>query len=94
MNRIDFTYNGWDYWFHPLQGWGAILSRKGLQPIIIHAATREELIQRIDGLNQAPQYRLGTPTTKNSGYRRLSAFPAEPIRPSISFPACEQYLLA
>ena len=27
--RIDFTDNGWDCWYHPLQGWGAILSRKG-----------------------------------------------------------------
>jgi hypothetical protein len=46
--RIDFTYNGWDCWFHPLQGWGAILSRKGERPIIIsRAATKEELLIRI-----------------------------------------------
>jgi hypothetical protein len=44
--RIDFTYNGWGCWYHPLQGWGAILSRKGLQPIIIGGrATKEELIK-------------------------------------------------
>jgi hypothetical protein len=47
--RIDFTYNGWDCWFHPLQGWGAILSRKGVQPqIITRLATKEELIRRIE----------------------------------------------
>jgi hypothetical protein len=66
MTRIDFTYNGWDCWYHPLQGWGAILSRKGERPIILtRMAAREDLIQRIDGLNQAPQYRPGTPTMKD-----------------------------
>ena len=50
MTRIDFTYNGWDCWFHPLQGWGAILSRKGAQPVIItRLATKEELITQING---------------------------------------------
>ena len=47
--RIDFTYNGWDCWYHPLQGWGTILSRKGEQPLIIsRCATKEELIKRIN----------------------------------------------
>jgi hypothetical protein len=47
--RIDFTYNLWDCWYHPLQGWGAILSRKGLQPIIItRCATKEGLITKIN----------------------------------------------
>ncbi len=48
MTRIDFAYNGWDCWYHPLQEWGAILSRKGLQPIIItRCATKEELLEGI-----------------------------------------------
>jgi hypothetical protein len=49
--RIDFTYNGWDCWYHPLQGWGAILSRKGERPILItRCATRDGLITQIDSL--------------------------------------------
>ena len=47
--RLDFAYNGWDCWYHPLQGWGAILSRKGERPVIItRLATKEELIKHID----------------------------------------------
>jgi hypothetical protein len=47
-DRIDFTYNGWDCWFHPLQGWGAILSRKGERPLIIHLASKEALLEEIN----------------------------------------------
>jgi hypothetical protein len=47
--RRDFTYKGWDCWYHPLQGWGAILSRKVERPIIINGCvTREELITKIN----------------------------------------------
>jgi hypothetical protein len=46
--RIEFTYDGWDCWYHPLQGWGAILSRKGMRPVIItRLATKDALIERI-----------------------------------------------
>jgi hypothetical protein len=46
--RIDFAHNEWDCWYHPLQGWGAILSRKGERPIIItRCAKREELMDSI-----------------------------------------------
>jgi len=33
-SRINFTYNGWNCWFHTLQGWGAILSRKSERAVI------------------------------------------------------------
>lgn len=48
MERKDFTFNGWDCWFHPQNGWEAILSRKGEQPIIIHAASEKELKEKIE----------------------------------------------
>jgi hypothetical protein len=38
---VDFTYNGWDRWYHPLQGSGAILSRKG-ERADHHHAVRDE----------------------------------------------------
>jgi hypothetical protein len=48
--RIDFTYNGWTCWRNMFGEWGAILSRKGEQPIIIgQCATKEELITKING---------------------------------------------
>ena len=41
--RIDFTFNGWDCWQNMFGEWGAMLSRKGEQPVIItRCATREE----------------------------------------------------
>ena len=47
--RIDFTYNGWDCWRNMFGEWGAILSRKGQQPVIItRLTTKEELIERIE----------------------------------------------
>lgn len=53
--RIDFTYsdgnNPWDCWRNIFGEWGAILSRKGEQPVIITGcATKEELITKINGL--------------------------------------------
>jgi hypothetical protein len=49
MKRIDFTCSGWEGWFHPLQGWGAILSRKGERPVInTRLATEEGLTKQIE----------------------------------------------
>lgn len=45
MNRIDFIHNARDCWIHRLQGWGAILTRKGEQPVIISAESKEALIK-------------------------------------------------
>lgn len=54
-SRIDYTYNGWDCWYHPLQGWGAILSRAGQKPIIItRRATKEELLADLDKNSGTP----------------------------------------
>jgi hypothetical protein len=52
INKIayaSFTHNGWSCWYNDTTGtWGAILSRKGRQPVIVDgAATKEELIERI-----------------------------------------------
>jgi hypothetical protein len=53
--RIDFTYNGWDCWRNMFGEWGAILSRKGLQPVIIgRRATKKELIRAIDDTKLVP----------------------------------------
>jgi hypothetical protein len=50
--RIDFTYNGWDCWRNMFGEWGAIMSRKGEQPIIItRRATKEELVIEINDLS-------------------------------------------
>lgn len=47
--RIDFTYSGWDCWYHPFHGWGALLSRSGLKmKLITRCANRQDLISRID----------------------------------------------
>lgn len=48
--RIDFTIGNWDCWRNMFGEWGAILSRKGEQPVIIsRCATKEELITKING---------------------------------------------
>ena len=47
--RVDFTYNGWDCPCNTFGEWGAILSRKGEQPIIItRRAAKNELTKLID----------------------------------------------
>jgi len=46
--RLDFTIGAWDCWRNMFGEWGAILSRKGLQPVIITwCATKEELMAQI-----------------------------------------------
>jgi hypothetical protein len=48
-NTIEFDYEGWHRWQNDITGdWGAILSRKGRQPIIIDGMkSKEELVQAI-----------------------------------------------
>jgi hypothetical protein len=47
--RIDFKIGDWDCWRNMFGEWGAILSRKGEQPIIItRCAGKEELIEEIN----------------------------------------------
>jgi hypothetical protein len=49
-SRIDFKVGDWDCWRNMFGEWGAILSRKGLQPIIITGCpTKEALITKING---------------------------------------------
>lgn len=46
--RLDFKDGEWDCWFNPLCGWGAILSRKGVQAIIISGIkSREALVEKL-----------------------------------------------
>jgi hypothetical protein len=49
-NEIEFDYQGWYCWQNDTTGvWGAILSRKGKQPIVIDGKTsREDLLAAID----------------------------------------------
>lgn len=48
-DRTDFAYDGWTCWRNMFGEWGAILSRKGEQPVIItRLATKKELIIRIN----------------------------------------------
>jgi hypothetical protein len=47
--RIDFKVGAWDCWRNMFGEWGAILSRKGEQPVIIKGcATKEQLIKQIN----------------------------------------------
>lgn len=47
MKRLDFKIGAWDCWRNMFGEWGAILSRKGEQPIIVHAENRVELEKEI-----------------------------------------------
>jgi hypothetical protein len=52
-NKIEFEHHGWHCWRNDATGkWGAILSRKGEQPIVIDGwQRREELIEAINETN-------------------------------------------
>jgi hypothetical protein len=59
-SRADFTHNGWTCWRNMFGDWGAILSRKGLQPVIITGcATREELLEAINSPAHEPSKSTG-----------------------------------
>ena len=49
LNEIEFDYQGWHCWQNDITGdWGAILSRRGRQPVIIDGKkSKEELLGRI-----------------------------------------------
>ncbi|MDR3754850.1 MAG: hypothetical protein P4K93_15160 [Terracidiphilus sp.] len=52
--RIDFTYNGWDCWRNMFGEWGAILSRKGEQPIVlIRFETKKALLSALSATRQS-----------------------------------------
>jgi hypothetical protein len=44
--KKEYEYKGWTVWFN--REWGASLSRKGRQLIIIKAASEEEIKKEID----------------------------------------------
>jgi hypothetical protein len=49
-NKIEFDFEGWHCWKNDSTGdWGAILSRKGKQPVVKDGfQSREELIEAIN----------------------------------------------
>jgi len=49
-NKIEFDYQGWHCWQNDSTGdWGAILSMKGKQPVVIDGrGSKKELIEEID----------------------------------------------
>ena len=49
QNKIEFKYLGWTCWQNDSHGnWGAVLSQKGLRPIVVDGKrSKEELLEAI-----------------------------------------------